>query len=69
MTKYLFDNCAYLFLGYLIELGANVNTKDDGGWTPLISATSAGYIDIVKLLIGKGANVNEATETGRYEIV
>jgi 26S proteasome non-ATPase regulatory subunit 10 len=54
-------------LGYLVELGAEVNTSDEGGWTPLISTCSAGHLDVAKLLIGAGAKVNDVTDSGRYE--
>lgn len=34
-------------------------------WTPLIIACSAGHLDIVKLFLSKGANVNGCTDQGR----
>jgi len=43
----------------LIESGADVNSKDGAGWTPLhdVSAFS-GNVDIARLLIENGADVN-----------
>jgi hypothetical protein len=38
--------------------GIDVNTKDDGGWTPLILAAQNGHLEIVKLLIENGADIN-----------
>ena len=42
----------------LLSLGANVNTKDEDGATPLMWAAAKGYSDVAKLLIEHGANVN-----------
>ncbi|MCP3924754.1 MAG: DUF1566 domain-containing protein [Desulfobacterales bacterium] len=38
--------------------GVNINFKDKSGWTPLHAATSVGTLEIVKLLVDKGADVN-----------
>ena len=43
--------------------GANVNTKDKYGWTPLRYAAN-GHKEIVRLLIAKGADVNAKTLRG-----
>lgn len=32
--------------------------QDDGGWTSMIWATEYKHIDIVKLLLSKGADIN-----------
>jgi len=42
-----------------------LNSADDAGWTPLMSATSTGHIRIVELLISAGADVNKANRGGR----
>jgi len=42
----------------LINLGADVNIKDDDGYTPLICASKNGLEKIVKLLLSMGADVN-----------
>jgi ankyrin repeat protein len=43
----------------LLEHGANVNARSDDGRTPLLIASGlAGGVDLVKLLIEKGADVN-----------
>ena len=42
----------------LIDNGANINWKDNGGWTALIKAIVLGYVDIVKMLMEKGADAN-----------
>ena len=43
--------------------GADVNTKDKYGWTPLRYAAN-GHKEIVRLLIAKGADVNAKTLSG-----
>jgi ankyrin repeat protein len=42
----------------LAELGANVNTPDNDGWTPVLIATYNGQVDAVKVLKELGADVN-----------
>ena len=42
----------------LITKGADVNTKDSDGWTPLHAATFQGRINIVKRLLGAKADPN-----------
>uniref|UniRef100_A0A2K6JR09 Uncharacterized protein n=1 Tax=Rhinopithecus bieti TaxID=61621 RepID=A0A2K6JR09_RHIBE len=41
-----------------------VNNKDDAGWSPLHIAASAGRDEIVKALLGKGAQVNAVNQNG-----
>jgi len=41
-----------------LDAGADVNAKDDVGWTPLHSAAYYGHKEIVELLIANGADVN-----------
>lgn len=43
---------------YLISKGANVNSTDSYGRTPLFGASEFGSLEMVKLLIEKGADVN-----------
>lgn len=35
------------------------------GWTPLISASSAGHLDVVKLLLGKNALIDAVNSHNR----
>lgn len=48
----------YEMVSYLISKGANVNTKENLGDTPLMKAALMGKLDMVKLLVDKGADVN-----------
>jgi ankyrin repeat protein len=41
-----------------------VHQKDSNGWTPLHEGARAGHLEVVKLLVEKGANVNEVTVYG-----
>jgi len=43
----------------LIDGGADVNEKDDNGWTPLLKAIQRNHVRVVEMLIEKGADVNE----------
>lgn len=48
----------------LIEDGADIEGKDELGMTCLVIACSKGNLDIVKLLLEKGANVNAPAADG-----
>jgi outer membrane protein assembly factor BamB len=48
----------------LISSGADVNTPNIWGWTPLYIASGTGKKDIVKLLVTEGADVNAPNKTG-----
>jgi ankyrin repeat protein len=43
----------------LLEKGADVNIRNDGGETPLHYATGCGNIEVMKVLLENGANVGE----------
>jgi ankyrin repeat protein len=76
------QNRYYNLGAYLLDHGADVNLTNKGGWTPLYLATDnrniesgdypvrkpdMDHLEFIKLLIGKGANVNarmkDSTET------
>lgn len=72
------DNCTALHMACfagcleaakkLIELGADVNSKDDEDYTPLLHATqenSNTNLKVVKLLIEKGADLTAVCEGGK----
>jgi len=43
------------------KIGNLVNAKDANGWTPLHEGARGGFEDIVKVLVEKGADINEKT--------
>ncbi|NXX53680.1 RN5A ribonuclease, partial [Scopus umbretta] len=48
----------------LLEKGADVNSKAEGGWTPLQSAVQADNEDLVQLLLNKGACPHARKDNG-----
>ena len=44
---------------------AHLEDKDDYGWTPLLWAAYCGHFDVVKLLLGHGANILAEDDFGR----
>ncbi len=51
-------------LQLLLDKGANIETKDKDGWTPLLSATVNGHEAVVQLLLDKGANIEAKDKDG-----
>ncbi|KAE8253894.1 hypothetical protein A4X13_0g3623 [Tilletia indica] len=51
-------------LKMLIQLGAEVESRDESGWTPLMSAASAGSLDYVRLLLDSGASPTATNTRG-----
>lgn len=45
--------------------GADINAIDEYGYTPLHSAAKNGYLEIVKVLVEQGADVNIRTVDGK----
>lgn len=43
---------------FLLDKGANINAKNDWGWTPLMTASESGYHSSVQFLIENGADLN-----------
>jgi 26S proteasome non-ATPase regulatory subunit 10 len=44
--------------------GVDVNTVDEGKWSPLASAAGAGHVEIMQELLGAGADANVANDNG-----
>lgn len=53
-------------MGRLLMLfGANIDEKDKRTkWTPLVTATQSGKVNMVNFLIENGANVNARSNSG-----
>ena len=48
----------------MIELGANIDSKDDFGITPLNQAARSNSLDVARLLIEHGANIDLKDDFG-----
>jgi prolyl 4-hydroxylase len=44
--------------------GHLVNAKDENGWTPLHEGARGGHVDVIELLVSRGAEINERTNHG-----
>lgn len=77
-TSALIDACSYnfydtIYAKMLVEYGANVNDIETGKrregnstrLTPLIAASKANWLDMIKYLVSKGADVNYQNEYGQ----
>ncbi len=49
---------------YLVELGTDINVRDDEGYTPLLTAVKTRYNELTRYLIQAGADVNLADRDG-----
>ena len=52
----------------LLKNGANINVKDENGWTPLTWAVSKGWVSAVRLFLEKGADDPLGDNSGRLPI-
>ena len=48
----------------LVDKGADIEAKNNGGYTPLDSAVGSNSIDMTRLLIEKGADINTRSNAG-----
>jgi ankyrin repeat protein len=58
------ENGDLIKLQTALEKGANPNTKDDDGWTPLHWAAYRGHVDVVRVLLERGADPNAKNNKG-----
>jgi ankyrin repeat protein len=52
----------------LCDKGANLEAKDENGFTPLMAACSNGFLVVCRYLVKKGVNVNAVTKDGNSAI-
>ncbi len=53
----------------LLDRGADVNARDEHGYTPLIGTIEYGSLKMVKLLVARGADVNQAMRGGSTPLI
>ena len=51
-------------LQVLAQLGANIDTPKEGGFTPVFVASEFGHTETIRLLAQLGANINTPMKTG-----
>ncbi len=65
MCKHIFN---LFILKVLLAMRANVEDRGvKGDCTPLMEAASAGHVDITKLLLAHGADVNAQSSSGEIK--
>lgn len=52
----------------MISLGADINSKGEGGYTPLHYAVEQGHLEVVKLLLQGGANLCIVNDNGESPV-
>ena len=57
------NDCPHLY-ELFIESGANIEHKNEDGFTPFLQAIRAGAYSKIKLLLENGANIHESTAAG-----
>lgn len=58
-----------LWIRFLTDRGANPNTADKNGVTPLQIASNLGFVEGVEALLKAGANVDVANNTGETPLI
>jgi len=49
---------------YLLDQGADINTRDEDGWTALDRACDQGHVGMVNLLVSRGADPVASESSG-----
>lgn len=57
------------WMQFLVSHGANVNTRDARGTTPLVLAANLSFLEGVEYLITSGAKVDEPNNTGETPLI
>jgi ankyrin repeat protein len=61
-SKNMDENLAIKYIKYFLLHGADVNEKDESGWTPIHYASD--NLEVVVFLVSKGADVNAKGNMG-----
>src|SRR5262245_28033511 len=51
-------------IALLLQAGADVDTRSESGWTPLMRACDTGALEAAQLLLDAGADVNARNDEG-----
>eukprot|EP01118_Nematostelium_gracile_P019811 TRINITY_DN933_c0_g1_i5.p1 TRINITY_DN933_c0_g1~~TRINITY_DN933_c0_g1_i5.p1 ORF type:complete len:259 (+),score=76.51 TRINITY_DN933_c0_g1_i5:49-777(+) len=55
---------------YLLDSGAKFDTKDDSGWTPIMSAAASDKLTSIQLILSRGkVDLNQKNDTGRTALI
>ncbi|MBS0254651.1 MAG: ankyrin repeat domain-containing protein [Proteobacteria bacterium] len=57
------------WMGFLISKGADVNSRNSKGESPMAVASNMGFVDGVQLLLQQGARVDEPSGTGETPLI
>ena len=52
-----------------LQAGANIDAKNNDGWTALISASYKDHVEVVKYLVSQGANIQVRTNSGNTALM
>lgn len=58
-----------IWMGFLLQQGANPNVRDKEGLSPLMLATQLRFVDGVKILLAKKADVNLTNDQGETPLI
>lgn len=58
-----------VWLGFLLQRGANPDVKDGNGATPLMTATQLGWVDGIATLLARRAGVDVAGPSGETPLI
>ena len=56
-------------LRVLLDNGADINAKMQGGWTPLMISIKYGYLDLTRDLINAKADINVGDDKGNTALI
>ena len=54
---------------YLVEHGADINKRNNDGWSPLLIVCFNGHIEIVKYLMEHGADIKDKDRVVDYLLI